>query len=112
VAITRAPAATPTWIAAEPTPPAPACTSSHSPGCSAARRCSPTYAVWYVSSSPAASSAGIPSGISKQPASGSTVSSASPPAGSTGPPMTRAPVSTTVPQTSSPGVNGSGGRSW
>ena len=26
--------------------PAPACTSSHSPGCSAARRCRPTWPVW------------------------------------------------------------------
>ena len=41
-----APAALPSWIAADPTPPAPACTSSHSPACSAARRCSPTQPVW------------------------------------------------------------------
>ena len=35
--MTVAPKALPSWIAAEPTPPAPACTSSVSPGCSRAR---------------------------------------------------------------------------
>ena len=38
--------AKPSWIAAVPTPPAPACTSSVSPACSRPRRCSPTYPVW------------------------------------------------------------------
>ena len=46
--ITRAPAAAPSCTAALPTPPAAACTSSVSPGCSAARRCSPNQAVWYA----------------------------------------------------------------
>ncbi len=45
-AITNAPAALPSWTAALPTPPAPACTSRVSPGASRARRCSANQAVW------------------------------------------------------------------
>ena len=44
--MTRAPAALPSWIAALPTPPAAACTSSASPACRPARRCSPNHPVW------------------------------------------------------------------
>ena len=45
-AITRAPACTPSWIAAEPAPPAPACTSMVSPACSRARSCTASHARW------------------------------------------------------------------
>ena len=54
VAVTRAPAAAPSWIAAVPTPPAPPCTSRRSPGRSRAWVKIASWAVVNTSGSPPA----------------------------------------------------------
>ena len=65
VASTRAPFATPSWIAAVPSPLAPACTSSVSPASSRPRRKSARCVVWNGSRKAAASASSSPSGASK-----------------------------------------------
>jgi hypothetical protein len=45
VAMTRAPAARPSCTADDPTPPAPPCTSNHSPACNTPRSCSANHVV-------------------------------------------------------------------
>ena len=117
--MTRAPAALPSWTAPLPTPPAAACTSRVSPAASRARRCSPNHPVWYVMKKAPASASSRPSGAGSALAAFISVSSANAPPieppmsrspGAT--PVTPGPAATTSPHSSTPGVNGSGGRTW
>ena len=119
--MTRAPAALPSWTAPLPTPPAAAWTSSVSPAASRARRCSPNHPVWYVMKKAAASASSRPSGAGRIPFAFIRASSANAPVGMAGPPIDpvagREPghprqAATTSPHSSTPGVNGSGGRTW
>ena len=119
--MTRAPAALPSWTAPLPTPPAAACTSSVSPAASRARRCSPNHPVWYVMKKAAASASSRPSGAGRMLFAFIRAISANAPVGMAGPPITRSPGAnpvtpgpavTTSPHSSTPGVYGSGGRTW
>src|SRR5262245_44859045 len=116
-----APPARPSWMAAEPTPPAPAWTSSVSPGCSRARWKRPTHPVWYVMMSADAATSSRLAGTGNACGARASVCSDRPPHGRIGMaatrwpasrPVTPVPTACTVPATSRPGENGRAGRSW
>ena len=118
VAITRAPACTPSWTAAEPAPPAPACTSNVSPSCRPPRSYSASQPRWKGIRIPAAAGSWIESGTSKVIAVGAVTYSAYPPNAPLGIATTRRPAhasapgphASTVPITSMPGMYGIGVR--
>jgi hypothetical protein len=117
VQITRAPRATASWVAAMPTPPAPACTSTVWPAPTPARSRAQN-AVWYVTGSAAATTGSKPAGSGVASAASSVTVSPSAPCGSAGQATTStsdrcsvpAPVATTRPANSTPGVIGGSGR--
>src|SRR6185312_770455 len=113
VAVTRAPTAAPSWIAAVPTPPAPPCTSSRSPGCKPTCGKSASWAVAKTSGKPPACGQSSAEGTGISIRSCTTASSACPPpptiAITRSPASKRAapgPFSTTSPAISSPGMSG------
>ena len=66
-ATTWAPAAVPSWITAVPTADAPPITSSSSPACNFARRCTARYPVWNGSVNAAACTSSNSGGASNTP---------------------------------------------
>ena len=90
--MTRAPAATPSCTAADPMPPAPACTSNHSPAANLPRSNSVNQARWNGKKKAAASTSSRESGT-RNVMSGSTIAySACPPNAPTAHAITRSPI--------------------
>jgi hypothetical protein len=102
--MTVAPAALASWMAASPTPPAPACTRTVSPACSRPNSNRQSWAVANSIGTPAACSTVSPSGSTHTDEAGTPTSSAWEPAiitattsSPTATPSTRSPTARTVP---------------
>ncbi len=117
MAITRAPAARASCTAAEPTPPAAACTSTVSPACSPPRSWSPSHARWNGKKNAAAPVSSSDAGASNTMSTGAITASAWPPNAPCAVATTRrptqasppGPAASTTPVTSMPSVYGIGG---
>jgi hypothetical protein len=107
VATTRAPKCFATWIVAEPTPPAPACTSTVDSAPMRTWRVNGIHAVRKVSRNDAPSSNDAPSGKSTSSDSSTATHSAYPPPAARGSAITRRP--STSPATSEPRIVGKAG---
>src|ERR1700754_3469863 len=116
VQVTPAPSAVASWVTKEPTPPAPPCTSTRWPGCSAAWSTRASYAVSAGSTAAAATTCDTVRGRGATPVAGTLTYSAAAPSRSNGTspytsspidsPVTPSPTAATTPESSWDGMTG------